>query len=154
MVYSILTLLLVGSAALVAGVAAGFAIGARFSRRPLPPPSGSNPQLKQLLRQQQDYRHNAAKHFTDAARLLDNLLENYRALYSHLSGGTRTLCDDRADTILHQFPDPLPPGTGTPAQPETLKAPRDYVPRDSHSTAGVLNETFGLDKNAPRPEPE
>jgi uncharacterized membrane-anchored protein YhcB (DUF1043 family) len=110
--------------------------------------------VDRLLQQQKDYQHQVVEHFTDTAKLLNNLADSYRDVHNHLAKGASTLCDDETGDILPPIQEsPIAQITGgdtgeqesSPVQP-----PLDYAPKPSPNTPGVLNEEFGLDK---RPGP-
>ena len=109
--------------------------------------------VNKLLQQQKDYQHEVATHFTDTARLLNNLAESYRDVHNHLASGASELCADETGNILRPIPDAgLSQITAGPA-PEAVQPPLDYAPKQSPYATGVLNEEFGLDKK-PAPVPE
>jgi uncharacterized membrane-anchored protein YhcB (DUF1043 family) len=144
-VYDFSNLLVMALIALVVGVGLGALIARRYSfdgrkQREL------EQSVNQLLQQQKNYQHEVAMHFTDTARLLNNLAESYRDVHNHLASGASELCADDAGKILRQIPDTgLSQITADP-NPEAVQAPLDYAPKGSPYATGVLNEEFGLDK--------
>jgi uncharacterized membrane-anchored protein YhcB (DUF1043 family) len=146
-VYSISTLMIVSIVALVAGLAAGI-----FYSRGLSVDTRKQRELERnlerVLRQQKDYQHEVAEHFTDTAKLLGNLAESYRDVHNHLAGGANALCDDHAGSILRRLPDAAIDDLAAEPNPEGVQPPLDYAPKASPHAAGVLNEEFGLDKQA------
>jgi uncharacterized membrane-anchored protein YhcB (DUF1043 family) len=146
-VYSISTLMLVSIAALVFGLGAGVLYSRRMSvdtrkQREL------ERNLERLLQQQKDYQHEVAEHFTDTAKLLGNLAESYRDVHNHLAGGASTLCDDQAGDILPRLPDSTMADLAAKQDMDGARPPLDYAPKASPYAAGVLNEEFGLEKQA------
>jgi uncharacterized membrane-anchored protein YhcB (DUF1043 family) len=108
--------------------------------------------VDQLLQQQKDYQHEVVEHFTDTAKLLNNLAESYRDVHNHLATGASALCEDEAGTILQRIPDtPLSQISAAPDS-EAMQPPLDYAPKESPHATGVLNEEFGLEKRAPAPD--
>ncbi len=144
---SISTLILVAIGALVAGLGTGLL----YSRR-LSPDTRKQRELERslerLLQQQKDYRHEVAEHFTDTAKLLNNLAESYRDVHNHLAGGAGELCNDQAGTILRRLPAGSMAELAAEPDLDGVQAPLDYAPKVSPHAPGVLNEDFGLDKQA------
>jgi uncharacterized membrane-anchored protein YhcB (DUF1043 family) len=146
-VYSISTLMLVSMMALVIGLGAGFLSSRRLSadrrkQREL------ERNLERLLQQQKDYQHEVAEHFTDTAKLLGNLAESYRDVHNHLAGGASALCDDQTGSILRRLPDAAMADVTAATELDGARAPLDYAPKASPHAAGVLNEEFGLERQA------
>ena len=133
--------------ALVVGIGVGALLARRFTldgrkQREM------EQNVNKLLQQQKDYQHEVAMHFTDTARLLNNLAESYRDVHNHLASGASELCADDAGNILRQIPDAgLSQITAAP-EPEAVNPPLDYAPKGSPYATGVLNEEFGLDKQS------
>jgi uncharacterized membrane-anchored protein YhcB (DUF1043 family) len=146
-VYSISTLILVAIGALASGLGAGLL----YSRR-LSPDTRKQRELERslerLLQQQKDYQHEVGEHFTDTAKLLNNLAESYRDVHNHLAGGASELCDDQAGNILRRLPDNSMTDFAAEPDPDGVQAPLDYAPKASPYAQGVLNEEFGLQKEA------
>ena len=144
--YSISTLLLTGLVALLVGAGAGLLFSRRLStdirkQREL------ERNLDRLLQQQKDYQHEVVEHFTDTAKLLNNLAESYRDVHNHLASGASSLCDDQSGSILRRIPDASLTEFSSQPDPESMQAPLDYAPKASPFETGVLNEEFGLDKS-------
>ncbi len=104
--------------------------------------------VDKLIQQQKDYQHEVVEHFTDTAKLLNNLAESYRDVHNHLASGASQLCADEAGSILRTIPDSGLAQVMADAEPEAVQAPLDYAPKASPYASGVLNEEFGLDKAA------
>jgi uncharacterized membrane-anchored protein YhcB (DUF1043 family) len=144
-VYSTSTLFLSALVALLIGLGAG----ALFSRRM----STDNRKQRELERsldrlaqQQKDYQHEVVEHFTDTAKLLNNLAESYRDVHNHLATGASNLCDDEAGLILRRIPETSMTELAGEPDAEAMQPPLDYAPKASPYATGVLNEEFGLDK--------
>ena len=105
--------------------------------------------VDKLIQQQKDYQHEVVEHFTDTAKLLNNLAESYRDVHNHLASGASQLCADEAGSILRTIPDSGIPQVTTEEDPQAVQPPLDYAPKVSPYAPGVLNEEFGLDKAAP-----
>lgn len=150
--YELSTILATGLVALAAGLGLGMLLARRFSfdgrkQREL------ERNVNKLLQQQKDYQHEVGMHFTDTAKLLNNLAESYRDVHNHLASGASNLCADEAGSILRPIPDAgLSQITADP-DPDRVQPPLDYAPKGSPYATGVLNEEFGLDTKSSR-EPE
>lgn len=152
--YEFSSLLMAALVALAVGAGLGVLLSRRFSvdgkkQREL------ERSVDKLLQQQKDYQHEVVAHFTDTAKLLNNLAESYRDVHNHLAQGASELCADETGSILHAIPDstlPLADSSST-AEGSTVQPPLDYAPKASPFATGVLNEEFGLDK-APQPTVE
>ena len=146
-VYDFSSLLVAALVALAVGTGLGVLLSRRFSvdgkkQREL------ERSVDKLLQQQKDYQHEVVAHFTDTAKLLNNLAESYRDVHNHLAKGASDLCADETGSILHAIPDAaLPQVEGSsPAASESVQPPLDYAPKASPFATGVLNEEFGLEK--------
>ncbi|MEP5764798.1 MAG: DUF1043 family protein [Halieaceae bacterium] len=104
--------------------------------------------VDRLLQQQKDYQHQVVEHFTDTAKLLNNMAESYRDVHNHLASGASELCEDEAGNILRRIPDTSMSQIAGEADPGAVQPPLDYAPKASPFATGVLNEEFGLDKQA------
>jgi uncharacterized membrane-anchored protein YhcB (DUF1043 family) len=161
---------LIGAVALA--VLAGLVIGAFLSRR-FSVEGRKQRELERdverLAQQQKDYQQEVAAHFTDTAKLLNNLAESYRDVHNHLASGASLLCQDSPAPIIRAIADPTMKQPRDPANVITsISQPLDYAPRTSPGASGVLNEEFGLEKtpmghgeepgdfvhNQPKAEPE
>ena len=84
------TLILACAAALLLGALIGILVS-----RQLSPDTKKTRELERnldrLLQQQKDYQHEVAEHFTDTAKLLNNLAESYRDVHNHLAAGATAL---------------------------------------------------------------
>ncbi len=102
--------------------------------------------LDKLLQQQKDYQHEVVEHFTDTAKLLNNLAESYRDVHNHLASGASKLCEDDAGNILRRLADGSIAELAGEPELDGVQAPLDYAPKPSPFATGVLNEEFGLEK--------
>ena len=136
--------------ALIALIVGG-AVGALFTRR-LSTDGRKQRELERnvdrLLQQQKDYQHQVVEHFTDTAKLLNNMAESYRDVHNHLATGASTLCEDEAGSILRRIPDASMSQIAGEPDLDAVQPPLDYAPKQSPFATGVLNEEFGLDKAA------
>ncbi len=145
--YSLTTLILVAALSLLVGAA----VTATLNRR-LSPDSRKQRDLERtmerLSQQQKNYQHDVVEHFTDTAKLLDNLAESYRDVHNHLANGASKLTDNSSSQVLRPLPDSdISELVDKPAAKD-LQQPLDYAPKTSPYETGTLNEEFGLDKTA------
>ena len=142
-----------GVALLVLGLIIGLLSGRRMS-------PGSQKyreverRLDQVLQDKKAYEDEVAGHFSDTAKLLNNLTDSYRDVHQHLARGANALCQG-------QGPLPLDPPSSSPDPAEIppilaeMKQPLDYAPKTSPDEKGMLNEEFGLDRGQAIPgEPQ
>ena len=122
-------------------VFAGIGIGVTFGRK-----SGRDPKkLRELEtklekeRQNMDlYEKKVLAHFSQTAQLVNKLTDSYRDVHKHLA-----LCTgESSETILQ-----LEEITKEPSTQEDIKPPLDYAPKTSPRQRGVLNESFGIEKD-------
>ncbi len=149
-VYEFSSLLMAALAAGFVGIGLGALLSRRFSvdgkkQREL------ERSVDKLLQQQKDYQHEVVSHFTDTAKLLNNLAESYRDVHNHLAQGASHLCEDDAGSIMRPIPDASLAQISAEGAPDAVSPPLDYAPKGSPYATGVLNEEFGLDKK-PRPK--
>ncbi len=102
--------------------------------------------VDKMLRQQKDYQHEVVEHFTDTAKLLNNLAESYRDVHNHLASGASQLCADDAGKILRAIPEDGLAQVTAGQEPQSVQPPLDYAPKASPFATGTLNEEFGLDR--------
>ena len=143
--YELSSLLVTALIALVVGSGLGALIARRYSfdgrkQREL------ERSVDKLLQQQKDYQHEVVEHFSDTAKLLNNLAESYRDVHNHLASGASQLCADEAGTILRAIPEDSLAQVTTAQEPQAVQPPLDYAPKASPFATGILNEEFGLEK--------
>ena len=101
--------------------------------------------LDQLLQDKKAYEDEVVAHFTDTAKLLNNLTQSYREVHNHLARGASTLCLGEGPVSLARLED----GKDAAEIPEHLavvQPPLDYAPKTSPDEKGMLNEEFGLER--------
>ena len=108
--------------------------------------------LDQVLQDKKVYEDEVVEHFTETAKLLNNLTENYRDVHNHLAKGAGTLCQGQGPISLERSENNLS-GAEIPADLAGIQPPLDYAPKTSPSEKGMLNEEFGLERK-PTPLPE
>lgn len=131
-------------AALVVGLVLGLLIGRRSS------PAGQKHReverrLDQVLQDKKAYEDEVVEHFSDTARLLNNLTESYREVHNHLATGAANLCQGQGPVNLGRLENERDPSE-IPAHLATIQPPLDYAPKASPDEKGMLNEEFGLDR--------
>ena len=129
-------------AILALGLAGGWFIGVRSSsdnRRS----RELEHKLDQILQEKKAYESEVTEHFSETARLLNNLTRSYSDVHGHLANGAANLCPGQGPLPLQNSTDPdeIPPALAV-AQP-----PLDYAPKSSPEEQGMLSEDFGLDKS-------
>ncbi len=142
--YPLAVLAAASAGALIVGLLVGLLLGRRSS-------SGNQKyreverKLDQVLQDKKAYEDEVVEHFSDAAKLLNNLTDSYRQVHNHLAKGAATLCQGEGPVSLEQAQ-----GTDDPAEiPPHLadiQPPLDYAPKASPDEKGMLNEEFGLDR--------
>lgn len=142
--YNLTFVILVSAAALVVGLGIGLALGRRMST------AGqklrdTERKLDQVLQDQKAYEDEVVEHFTDSAKLLNNLTERYRDVHNHLAKGANDLCKGRGPVAMD-----LLEGRGDsneiPAAMADIHPPLDYAPKTTPDQKGVLNEEFGIER--------
>jgi len=145
--YSLLTLIGVGTALLLLGLAAGLLAGRRSST------AGqrlreTEQRLEQVLQDKQAYEDEVVDHFSETAKLLNNLTEQYREVHNHLARGAGSLCKGRGPVALERL-ETAGEAHEIPADLVDVRPPLDYAPRSSPDEKGMLNEEFGMERRKP-----
>ncbi|MCB1729747.1 MAG: DUF1043 family protein [Halieaceae bacterium] len=155
-----LTILIAGGALLLLlGIGLGMLLGRRTSPAALRQREAER-RLDQLLQDKQAYEDEVVEHFTDTAKLLNQLTEQYRDVHNHLARGADRLCHGRGPVALGQLGDPAD-SSEIPPQLADVRPPLDYAPKASPDAKGMLAEEFGIERkksaapeqdvNPPRP---
>jgi uncharacterized protein len=144
-VYDLTIIIAAAIVALIAGLGLGLLLGRRSS------PAGQKHReverkLDQVLQDQKAYEDEVVEHFSDTARLLNNLTESYRDVHNHLATGAATLCQGQGPVELGRLENERD-GSEIPAQLADIQPPLDYAPKTSPDEKGMLNEEFGLDRS-------
>lgn len=147
---SLYALIAAGAALLVVGLLIGMLWGRRTS------PAGQKyreveRKLDQVLQDKKVYEDEVVEHFTDTAKLLNNLTESYREVHNHLAQGATSLCQGEGPVALDRLESGRDPAE-IPAHLADVQPPLDYAPKTSPNEKGMLNEEFGLDRQ-PTPAP-
>jgi len=143
--YSLIIVIAVGAAGLVLGLGLGLLLGRRMS------PAAqklreTERKLDQVLQDKTAYEDEVVEHFTDTAKLLNNLTERYRDVHNHLAQGAGSLCQGRGPVALERLEDGRE-GAEIPADMAAIHPPLDYAPKSSPNEKGMLNEEFGIERN-------
>lgn len=106
--------------------------------------------LQKLSEEHESYKSNVHTHFSDTARLFNDMTESYRNVYLHMANGAQTLCPDyissqlnlsnEARAILNKDAEHISAKTDNPTPP------LDYAARASAEQKGALSETYGIEK--------
>lgn len=145
--YTLTILIIAAAAALFVGLGLGLLLGRTSS------PAGQKHReverkLDEVLQEKKGYEDEVVEHFSNTAKLLNDLTESYRNVHSHLSSGATNLCQDRGPVALDQLNTTSSPSE-IPASLTGVQQPLDYAPKTSPDEKGMLNEEFGLDQTAP-----
>jgi uncharacterized membrane-anchored protein YhcB (DUF1043 family) len=149
-VYSLELVITVAFAMTIIGLAAGYIIALRAA-----PSQQSQRQLEdhlnEMKQQQESYQSEVSEHFVETADLLNQLTTSYRDVHTHLAKGAQLLAGDNAkETLISLADDSEAPVIISEA--DTITPPLDYAPKAAPNEPGMLNEEFGLDKNARQEE--
>ncbi len=106
--------------------------------------------LDEALQDKKSYEDEVVGHFTETAKLLNNLTESYREVHNQLATGAATLCKDVGPIPMGRLQSAREPGE-IPSDLANIQAPLDYAPKSSPDETGMLNESFGMD-NTPGKE--
>ena len=150
--YSLEILIAAGAVLLILGLAFGMLLGRRTST------AGQKyreveRKLDEVLQDKKAYEDEVVEHFSDTAKLLNNLTESYRDVHNHLAKGAATLCLGEGPVLLDRLEDGRD-SAEIPAHLADIQPPLDYAPKTSPDEKGMLNEEFGLDRQATAAAPE
>lgn len=147
--YSLNILIAAAAVSLIVGLGLGLLFGRRASASAQKYREVER-KLDQVLQDKKAYEDDVVEHFTDTAKLLNNLTESYRDVHNHLAKGASTLCQGEGPVSLDRLED----GGVTaeiPADLAGVQAPLDYAPKTSPDEKGMLNEEFGLERKPAPP---
>ena len=153
--YSLVILIAIGAVALIVGLGLGLVFGRRNSN------AGQKyreveRKLDQVLQDKKAYEDEVVEHFSDTAKLLNNLTESYRDVHNHLAQGAAVLCQGEGPISLDRLEDGRR-SAEIPAKLADVQPPLDYAPKTSPDEKGMLNEEFGLEEkgqtNTPKKAP-
>ena len=142
--YSLGIVLAVGAALAILGLLVGWATGRRTSAEAKKYRDIAL-KLDQVMQDKKAYEDNVVEHFTETAKLLNNLTESYREVHNHLAQGAASLCQGEGPVSLERL-ESRRAATEIPAHLAHIQPPLDYAPKHSPDEKGMLNEEFGLER--------
>ena len=142
--YSLGMLLAVGAALAICGLLLGWATGRRTSADAKKYRDIAL-KLDQVMQDKKAYEDEVVEHFTETAKLLNNLTESYRDDHNHLAQGAASLCQGQGPVSLERLETRHDPAE-IPSHLARIQPPLDYAPKHSLDEKGMLNEEFGLER--------
>ena len=143
-VYSLDILWAIGAAIAVVGLWLGWLAGRRTSGTAKKYQDVAK-KLDQVIQDKQAYENEVVEHFTETAKLLNNLTDSYREVHNRLATGAATLCQGEGPISLERVANNTDPAE-IPAHLAHIQPPLDYAPKNSPEEKGMLNEEFGLER--------
>jgi uncharacterized membrane-anchored protein YhcB (DUF1043 family) len=150
--YSLTIVIVVGAALFVLGLGLGALLGRRTSPA-AKRQRAAEIKLDQVLQDKKAYEDEVVEHFTETAKLLNNLTERYRDVHNHLARGASTLCHGRGPVAMDLLED-RGAASEIPAHLADIRPPLDYAPKSSPGEKGMLNEEYGIDRKKAQQPPE
>ena len=92
-------------------------------------------------------------HFSETAKLLNNLTESYREVHNQLASGAATLCRDVGPVPLGRLDNARTNRGEIPDDMVNITPPLDYAPKASPDEKGMLNEAFGIEPRSGEAKP-
>ncbi len=151
-VYSMEILWAMGAAIAIVGLWLGWLAGRRTSGTAKKYQQVSQ-KLDQVMQDKKAYETEVVEHFTETAKLLNNLTDSYREVHKQLAAGAATLCQGEGPISLEVAENNTEP-TDIPAHLANTQPPLDYAPKSSPEEKGMLNEEFGLERKSQELTPE
>jgi len=142
--YPLELLLAVGLAVGLVGVLLGWLAG-RWSSPGAKKHRALTLKLDQVIQDKKAFEDDVVEHFTETAKLLNNLTESYREVHNHLAHGAASLCQGKGPVSLEHIQNRRDPAE-IPANLAHIQPPLDYAPKTSPDEKGMLNEEFGLER--------
>jgi uncharacterized membrane-anchored protein YhcB (DUF1043 family) len=148
-VYSLTHLIILGAVAALVGLGLGWLLGRRLSSEGQKYRDMER-KLDQVLQDKKAYEDEVVEHFSDTAQLLNKLTESYRDVHNHLAQGAGSLCQGQGPVALDRLENRAAAAENSeiPAHLADIQPPLDYAPKTSPDEKGMLNEEFGLERNA------
>jgi uncharacterized membrane-anchored protein YhcB (DUF1043 family) len=137
-------LILIGAVLLLVGVGLGVLLG-RGTSSDSQKSREVERKLDQVLQDKKAYEDEVVEHFSDTAKLLNNLTDSYREVHNHLASGAGKLCQGQGPLALDELSS-QDDVHEIPAHLADVQPPLDYAPKTSPDETGMLNEEFGLDR--------
>lgn len=146
--YTFPELIVIAAVALLVGAGIGLALARMFNSE-----NQRNRELEKQLqaanRELKEYEQEVSEHYVKTAKLVDDLTESYREVHNHLAEGAATLLNTRgAAPLMKTIPSREQiDAISEPAGDGNVLPPLDYAPKKSPDEKGMLDESFGLDKD-------
>ncbi len=138
------SMLAVGIAALVIGLALGWAIARSTGGRNVRQRRLAQ-QLDALQNEHTRYQAQVNDHFMETAELFRRLNDSYRDVHEHLAKGASRLCTETdAREELEQVQRDYQLTHKGADEDSDVEPPRDYAPRHTRNDNGMLSEDYGL----------
>ena len=102
--------------------------------------------LDQILQEKKAYEDEVVSHFSQTAKLLNNLTESYREVHNQLASGAANLCRDVGPVPLGRLDNARREDGEIPDEIVNITPPLDYAPKTSPDETGMLNESFGMER--------
>lgn len=142
--YSLRIMLAAGAALAILGLLLGWLAGRRTSATAKKYRDLTR-KLEQVEQDKEAYENEVVEHFTETAKLLNNLTESYREVHNHLATGAANLCQGAGPVSLERLENGRDPAE-IPAHLAQIQPPLDYAPKNSPDEKGMLNEEFGFER--------
>lgn len=143
------------------GAIVGLIIGYLAGRRGAPGAEQARDlerQLDTLRDERGKFEQRVNEHFADTAGKLNALTENYRDVYAQIASGAAALCSTDQGPRFDALAAPGGKdgdGKGNDsidADSVQLEPPRDYAPKTSPESPGVLDDSYGVNKEDVPPD--
>jgi uncharacterized membrane-anchored protein YhcB (DUF1043 family) len=102
--------------------------------------------LDQALQEKKAYEDEVVSHFSQTAKLLNNLTESYREVHNQLASGAANLCRDVGPVPLGRLDNARREDGEIPEDLVNITPPLDYAPKTFPDETGMLNESFGIER--------
>lgn len=105
--------------------------------------------LQKLSEEHENYKNNVHSHFSNTAKLFNDMTESYRNVYLHMANGAQTLCPDYISSQLALSGDAkalLNREDNEADSKAAVTPPLDYAARVKPDQKGTLAEDYGIEK--------
>lgn len=138
--FSLITLLIVATATFIAGCLVSFLLTRTFSSNKQKTRS-LEANLENAEKDLASYQQEVTEHFSETAKLINNLTENYRDVHEHLAGNALKLANvDISRQLLSTSIDNE--NKELSINDDKCEPPKDWAPSE-----GTLSESYGLTDN-------
>jgi uncharacterized protein len=139
-VFSFTMLLIVATAAFVVGCLLSLVLNRSFSASEQKTRSLES-RLQEAEKSLADYQQEVTEHFSETAKLVNNLTQNYKEVHEHLAGSALKLAnvDISRQLLSSNLTDD---GNELNINEEDFQPPKDWAPSE-----GALDEDYGLIKD-------